>query len=70
MKIEVFFIPLRYLAIAPASNGKLYAPPRDTGRVLEIDPSTGKIQEIGEVLEGTKTNENFIFGLGSVSGWF
>ena len=28
----------KYQNLALANNGKLYAPPRDTSKVLEIDP--------------------------------
>lgn len=45
----------RYWAIAAAPNGRLYAPPYNANRVLEIDGVAGTAREIGdEILEGMR----------------
>lgn len=40
----------QYWAVASGSTGRLYAPPYNAGRVLEIDSEAGIVREIGEEL--------------------
>jgi len=42
----------KYFCIAAASNGKLYAAPRNASRVLEIDPESATVRQVGEGIEG------------------
>ncbi len=47
----------KYNCIAAGANGKLYAAPYDAGKVLEVDPETSNVKEIGDALEvGEHTN--------------
>mmetsp|Transcript_49085 Transcript_49085/g.116844 ORF Transcript_49085/g.116844 Transcript_49085/m.116844 type:complete len:621 (+) Transcript_49085:47-1909(+) len=52
-------LPRVYRALTEAKNGLLYAVPEGAGRVIEIDPASGRVQEIGSPLRPSRHGPSY-----------